>query len=54
MAGCGCKKSSTQQSWQVRMPGPEKRVKSYSSEIVARAVNAKIAGSVLIPPSTVG
>lgn len=51
--GCGCKTSSTRQSWSVQFPGPEKRVKSYSSEIVARAVNQKVAGSVLIPPQPV-
>jgi hypothetical protein len=34
------------------MPGPEGRIKSYSSEITARAVNQKVPGSVLIPPVT--
>lgn len=53
--GCGCKKgSASNQTWGVKMPGPMGTIKSYSSEITARAVNQKIAGSVLIPPKPAG
>lgn len=52
--GCGCKSNSTVNAvWKVKMPGPDGAVKSYSSEITARAVNAKVAGSILVPPTSV-
>lgn len=49
---CACKKSnSINATWGVKMPGPDGAVKAYSSEITARAVVAKIAGAILIPPT---